>query len=121
MQQFAKLFVAAASGAHDLLNPSVVQNFIEPTTPAPQIPTDRVLGWITPTFPNSSAGTHFSRHSIGHTGFTGCSLWIDLEKKLWVILLTNRTHPTVENNKIRTFRPMIHDLILVEVGLFHPV
>lgn len=111
LHQFAKLFVAAASGSHEFLNSSVVQNFIEPTTPAPQIPTERVLGWDTPNTPNSSAGRHFSKHSIGHLAFTGCSLWIDLEKQRWVILLTNRTYPTIDNNKIREFRPKIHDLI----------
>lgn len=112
LHQFTKLFVAAVNGSHDLLNPSVVQNFIEPTTPVPQVPTGRLLGWDTPTPPTSSAGSHFSRRSIGHSGFTGCTLWIDLQKKLWVILLTNRTYPTVDNNNIRTFRPRIHDIIL---------
>lgn len=111
LNQFAKLLVAAAEGSHEFLNPSVVQNFIEPTTPAPRYPTERILGWDTPNIPGSSAGTHFSPKSIGHLAFTGCSLWIDLQKKLWVILLTNRTYPTAENNKIREFRPMIHDLI----------
>jgi CubicO group peptidase (beta-lactamase class C family) len=117
LHQFAKLMVAAANGSHEFLNPSVVQNFIEPTTPAPELSTDRVLGWVTPTPPNSSAGTHFSKHSIGHSGFTGCTLWIDLQKKLWVILLTNRTYPTIENNKIREFRPMFHDLIVTSLGM----
>ena len=112
LHQFSKLITAAASGSHDFLNPSVVQNFIEPTTPAPQIPTERVLGWDCPSVANSSAGTKFSPRTIGHLAFTGCSLWIDLHKKLWVILLTNRTCPTIDNNKIREFRPMIHDLIL---------
>lgn len=111
LHQFAKLLVSAAEGLHEFLNPSIVQNFVEPTTPAPQMPTDWVLGWHMPSAPYSSSGQYFSKCSIGHTGFTGCSLWIDLEKKLWVILLTNRTYPTVENNKIRAFRPMIHDLI----------
>ncbi len=111
LHQFAKLLVAAAGGSHEFLNPSIVQNFIEPTTPLPQNSTERVLGWVIPTAPYSSSGSRFSSHSIGHTGFTGCSLWVDLQEKLWVILLTNRTHPTVESNKIRDFRPMIHDLI----------
>lgn len=111
LHQFAKLFFAAATGSHDLLNPSIVQNFIEPTTPAPQYPTKRVLGWDQPEEKNSAAGNCFSPRTIGHLGFTGCSLWIDLQKKLWVILLTNRTYPSSSNDKIRAFRPMIHDLI----------
>lgn len=113
LHQFAKCIVAAACDAsHELLNPSILQNFIEPTTPAPIYPTERVLGWDRPSTMNSSAGSHFSRRTIGHLAFTGCSLWMDLQKKLWVILLTNRTYPTIENNKIRDFRPMIHDVIL---------
>lgn len=111
LNQFAKLFVAAIDGSHDLLNPSVVQNFIEPLTPEPQYPTKRVLGWDRPEDKNSAAGSHFSPRTIGHLAFTGCSLWIDLQKKLWVALLTNRTYPTTDNTKIREFRPMIHDLI----------
>lgn len=74
--------------------------------------TTPVLGWDVPEGPQSAAGTRFSSHTIGHLAFTGCSLWIDLQRKLWVILLTNRTYPTIENNKIRDFRPMIHDVIL---------
>lgn len=111
LNQFTKLWVAAAEGSHEFLNPGVVQNFIEPTTPAPKYPTPRLLGWDRPEDTNSSAGTRFSPKTIGHLAFTGCSLWIDLQKKLWVVLLTNRTYPTAENNKIREFRPMIHDLI----------
>ncbi len=111
LHQFSKIVIAAVEGAHDFLNPSVVQNFIEPTTPAPHQPTKRVLGWDRPEDTNSTAGTHFSPRTIGHLAFTGCSLWIDLQKKIWVALLTNRTYPTVENNKIRAFRPMIHNLI----------
>ena len=47
---------------------------------------------------NSSAGTCSRPRSFGHTGFTGTSMWIDPERKLFVILLTNRVHPTRENN-----------------------
>lgn len=109
---FAKAFAAAAGGATEFLNPDVVRSFIAPTTPAPQHPNDWVLGWHTPSLSYSSAGQLFSRQSIGHTGYTGCSLWIDLEKKFWVILLSNRSHPSAENTKIRDFRPKIHNLIV---------
>ncbi|RPH84366.1 MAG: serine hydrolase, partial [Desulfobacteraceae bacterium] len=44
-------------------------------------------------------------------GFTGTSFWFDLERDLLVILLTNRVHPTRTNEKIKRFRPLIHDLI----------
>lgn len=69
----------------------------------------RALGWDTKSAEGSSAGTLFSPSSFGHTGFTGTSLWIDPERQLFVILLTNRVHPTRENNLIRKVRPAIAD------------
>lgn len=74
-----------------------------------------VLGWNVPSRRNSSSGHRFSANSIGHLGYTGCSLWIDLSKDFWVILLTNRIHPSTTNERIRTFRPKIHDLIYDEL------
>jgi CubicO group peptidase (beta-lactamase class C family) len=74
------------------------------------------LGWDSPSEENSSAGRYFSRNSVGHTGFTGTSVWMDLDREVVVILLTNRVHPTRENEKIKTFRPVLHDLIMKELG-----
>ena len=74
--------------------------------------TDRALGWDTKSAQGSSAGTLFSPTSFGHTGFTGTSLWIDPERELFVILLTNRVHPTRENNAIRTVRPALADAVV---------
>lgn len=70
------------------------------------------LGWDTPTPGQSSSGSLFSPRSVGHLGFTGCSIWWDLEKNCHVVLLTNRVHPTRKNDKIKEFRPLIHDLIM---------
>ncbi|MBU1964673.1 MAG: serine hydrolase [Proteobacteria bacterium] len=70
------------------------------------------LGWDTPSPCNSSAGDSFSRESVGHLGFTGTSVWIDLHRKILVIFLTNRVHPTRTNRKIREFRPALHNLIM---------
>ena len=70
------------------------------------------LGWDTPSARDSTAGTELSRHAVGHVGFTGTSIWIDLERDLHVIVLSNRVHPTRDNDKIRDFRPLIHDLIV---------
>jgi CubicO group peptidase (beta-lactamase class C family) len=69
----------------------------------------RALGWDTPS-PNSSAGTHLSPRAFGHTGFTGTSLWIDPGEDLFVILLTNRVHPTRQNEQILEIRPRVADL-----------
>ncbi|MCS7278828.1 MAG: serine hydrolase [Thermodesulfobacteriaceae bacterium] len=56
----------------------------------------------------SALGKAFSKKTIGHLGFTGCSFFIDLEKDLIVILLTNRVHPERNNQKIKAFRPIFH-------------
>ena len=68
------------------------------------------LGWDTPSTRDSLAGVELSRHAVGHVGYTGTSLWIDLERALHVIVLSNRVHPSRDNDKIREFRPLIHDL-----------
>jgi CubicO group peptidase (beta-lactamase class C family) len=68
------------------------------------------LGWTIPSEPSTS-GQFFSTRSFGHLGFTGTSLWVDPDVDLMVILLTNRVHPSRENDQIRLFRPFIHDLI----------
>lgn len=74
------------------------------------------LGWDTPSASNSSAGTRMARNAVGHLGFTGTSLWIDLERDLAVTLLTNRTHPRRDNERIREARPRIHDAVLEVFG-----
>ncbi len=74
------------------------------------------LGWDTPSKDNSSSGTYFSPRAVGHLGFTGCSLWIDPEREVDVILLSNRIHPSPENNAIKEFRPAIHNLVMEALG-----
>lgn len=69
----------------------------------------RALGWDTPSG-RSSAGDLFSARSFGHTGFTGTSLWIDPERDLFVVLLTNRVNPTRENTRHVPLRRAVHDL-----------
>jgi CubicO group peptidase (beta-lactamase class C family) len=70
----------------------------------------RALGWDTPSEPSSS-GRHFSTHSIGHLGYSGCSLWIDLDAEVAVVLLTNRTWPDRKSQLIKEFRPVFHDAV----------
>ena len=74
------------------------------------------LGWDTPAPEGKSqAGKHFSKNSIGHLGYTGCSFWADLDHDFHIILLTNRVHPSAKNEAIKGFRPQIHDLIFEEL------
>jgi serine-type D-Ala-D-Ala carboxypeptidase len=77
--------------------------------------TSRALGWDTPSVPSSS-GNLFSRRSIGHLGFTGTSLWIDLDEGIAITLLTNRTWPDRSNQSIRELRPRFHDAIRRELA-----
>jgi CubicO group peptidase (beta-lactamase class C family) len=71
---------------------------------------DWALGWDTPTAGASSAGKHFSANSIGHLGFTGTSLWIDLDSEAIVVMLTNRVHQVAKRSRFE-LRPVIHDLV----------
>jgi len=71
----------------------------------------RALGWDTPA-PGSSCGRRFSPNSFGHTGFTGTSLWIDPDQDLFVVLLTNRVHPTRDNARLAELRPALHDALI---------
>jgi CubicO group peptidase (beta-lactamase class C family) len=70
----------------------------------------RALGWDTPS-QASSAGRHFSINSIGHLGFSGCSLWIDLDASVAAVLLTNRTWPDRQSQLIKQARPAFHDAV----------
>ena len=73
---------------------------------------DRYLGWDMKSPTGSSAGTLFSPNSFGHTGFTGTSVWIDPERRISLILLTNRVHPTRANVRVSRVRPVIADAVI---------
>ena len=74
----------------------------------------RALGWDT-MLPTSSCGSQMSPRAFGHTGFTGTSLWIDPQKNVYVVLLTNRVHPTRENEAIKQVRPAVHNAVMGEL------
>ena len=94
---------------HRLISRDTVQHFIREAG-VPE--STRALGWDTKSPEKSSAGTLFSADSYGHTGFTGTSIWIDPTRQLFVILLTNRVHPTRENKLIRQVRPAVADAVV---------
>lgn len=75
----------------------------------------RALGWDTPSAPSSS-GRFFSAQSAGHLGYSGTSLWIDFERRAAVTLLTNRTWPHRQSQKIRQIRPRFHDAIIEAIS-----
>jgi CubicO group peptidase (beta-lactamase class C family) len=72
---------------------------------------DWALGFMMPSRPTSTAGRYFSRASLGHTGFTGTSLWYDPRADLLVTLLSNRVAYGREPNLFAKLRPAVHDLI----------
>jgi CubicO group peptidase (beta-lactamase class C family) len=72
----------------------------------------RALGWDTPSPQGSSAGSRLSPRSFGHTGFTGTSLWIDPERHLAIVLLSNRVNPTRNNPRWAPVRGQLADLIM---------
>ena len=71
----------------------------------------RALGWETPNGSNS-AGRLMSKRAFGHTGFTGTSFWVDQERGVFVILLTNRVNPTREHRGITAVRTAVADAVM---------
>jgi serine-type D-Ala-D-Ala carboxypeptidase len=90
-----------------LFDRTVLEMFSQPQPPSGN---SFAIGWDTPSQPSSS-GRYFSPHSIGHLGYSGCSLWIDLDAAIAIVLLTNRTWPDRKSQLIRTVRPAFHDAV----------
>jgi serine-type D-Ala-D-Ala carboxypeptidase len=100
---------AMLSGGRPILRPETLELFTRrQTTPAG---TSRALGWDTPCAPSQS-GKYFGPRSYGHLGYTGCSLWIDPDRRLSITLLTNRTWPECRNQAIKQVRPAFHDAVI---------
>jgi CubicO group peptidase (beta-lactamase class C family) len=80
----------------------------------------RSMGFDSPSKEGSSAGQHLGNlppGAVGHLGFTGTSLWIDLRRTLVVALVTNRVALGRTENRIREFRPLFHDAVVEALGL----
>jgi serine-type D-Ala-D-Ala carboxypeptidase len=98
---------ASSSGSDGLFQAGTIDLFSQRQLPSGS---SRALGWDTPS-ENSSSGMYFSPRSIGHLGYSGCSLWIDFESAVAVVLLTNRTWPDRASQLIRQLRPAFHNAI----------
>jgi CubicO group peptidase (beta-lactamase class C family) len=108
---FAQSVLRTIAGERVVAAPETFRAFIRRAdTPG----SSRALGWDT-MLPTSSCGSRMSTSAIGHTGFTGTSLWIDWERDVYVVLLTNRVHPTRDNNRLRAIRPAFHDAVIEEI------
>jgi len=117
IRRFIHAFMLSFDGNGILVDEKIVRRFLDfdSAPSAPKHPNTFLLGWDRPQVGNSQAGSSFSNRTIGHLGFTGCSMWIDTTRPLWVILLSNRVHPSAENEKIKAFRPILHDTIWGEI------
>lgn len=112
LRMTAMLMRGGAMDNHRYLQKSTLKKFLSRSSSA------RALGWdLRSPDGHSSAGDYFSNRSYGHLGFTGTSLWIDPEKELAVILLSNRVYPSAENIRIRKFRPQLHNTVAQCLGL----
>jgi beta-N-acetylhexosaminidase len=111
---FCQMLLNGGSYAHQrLLTRATLSQFLSPQAIATN---SRTLGWMVPTA-DSTSGRYFSARSFGHLGFTGTSIWIDPDRQLFVILLTNRVYPTRANDKIVAVRPALHDAVMEGLGL----
>jgi CubicO group peptidase (beta-lactamase class C family) len=76
---------------------------------------DRALGWQKPDGSNS-AGHRMSADAFGHTGFTGTSIWMDPQRDIFIILLSNRVNPTRANTRIGRVRVALADAVMAAVN-----
>ena len=113
MSRISQAWLQSVLGRPSILPTTLVQQFVKRQDSSGK--SSWALGWDTPSAPSSS-GNYFSPESFGHLGYAGTSLWIDPVRELEVILLSNRVHPTRENNQIQAFRPALHDLVINELG-----
>jgi CubicO group peptidase (beta-lactamase class C family) len=108
----ALLDVDAGSSRSTLFDRASIQTFLK------RQPLGRfALGFDTPSSQGSSAGRFFSRDSVGHLGYSGTSFWMDRQKAVIIVLLTNRVHPTRFNTGIKAFRPRLHDAVMAALKL----
>jgi serine-type D-Ala-D-Ala carboxypeptidase len=108
----ALLDVDAGRRRHGLFGKDCIQTFLKRQSLG-----RFALGFDTPSPEGSSAGRFFSRQSVGHLGYSGTSFWMDRQKAVIVVLLTNRVHPTRFNPGIKAFRPQLHDAVMAALGM----
>lgn len=100
-----------------ILKPETVRRL---WTPSAVEGSTRTLGWDRPSKEGSSTGGRWPSNSVGHLGFTGTSVWIEPERALIAVLVTNRVCPTRANNTIRRLRPLLYDAIWESYSKPHP-
>ncbi len=124
--RFARAMLDLAAGLpRGRIAPAVFERFVT-TSPAPAtLEFGMRLGWDTPSrVPGvSHAGERWPRdHAIGHLGFTGTSLWLDLARGRYVVLLTNRVHPSRDgtHEPIKALRRAVGDAVVTALSGLTP-
>jgi CubicO group peptidase (beta-lactamase class C family) len=116
LARFAQMLLNGGElGGVRLFSPLTVAKFTEPQSPPDQTIL-RGLGWDIDSPNSGNRGELFPIGSFGHTGFTGTSIWIDQERQIFVVFLTNRVNPTRENMKIAKVRVALHDAVMQGFG-----
>jgi CubicO group peptidase (beta-lactamase class C family) len=111
--EFARHLLQVLDDRAGAFRKDTLLTFISRRTDVPG--SSRALGWDT-MLTTSSCGTRMSSRAFGHTGFTGTTLWIDPEREVYVVLLTNRVHPTPDNDAIGQVRRTLHDAVMEELS-----
>ncbi len=114
---FAREVVRARKGEGRILSRSSAVAMTTRISAPPGCP--RTAGFDTPTFGRdggSQSGTLAPSSAVGHLGYTGCSLWIDPDREITVVLLTNRVVHGSGNRKLSALRPRIHDAVWKGMG-----
>ena len=107
--KFGRIIIDSWHGRSEALPREPLRQFL--TRQNLPVSSDWALGWDTPTEGASSSGKHLSKNSVGHLGFTGTSLWIDLDREVVIALLTNRVHLIAKKSRFG-LRPIVHDAII---------
>lgn len=97
-----------------VLDPEVITEMALPRTD--HLALRRCIGWQGADRSGCPVGSSVSPGSYGHTGFTGTSLWVDPQRGLFAVLLTNAVHPRRRPDGLRSVRCRFHDVVFASDG-----
>jgi serine-type D-Ala-D-Ala carboxypeptidase len=109
---FGQAWLDALAGRSEWLDAATASAFAARDDRTPG--SSRALAWDLPSGDEPSIGSRLGsgpRGAIGHLGFTGCSLWIDLDREVVCALLTNHCPAPGDTSRIRPLRRAFHDAV----------
>ena len=111
MARFAYTMANGGAGyGTRLVRRTTLERFTEPVRLRSTYPTG--LGWMVNSGRGNSSAGEMGPRAFGHTGYTGTSIWIDPDQQSFVVLLSNRVHPSRRNRRIREVRPALADALV---------